>query len=58
VLTSANELTHEEAAVVLVNGRDDEVWLDTLLERQLPSEPSDGWWRPVPRCSPREVAGW
>ncbi|ATB30529.1 hypothetical protein [Melittangium boletus] len=39
-----------------MNGRDDEVWLDTLLERQLPSEPSDDGFRErvLRRLPPRE----
>lgn len=39
-----------------MNGRDDEVWLDTLLQRQLPSGPSDDGFREeiLQRLPPRE----
>jgi len=39
-----------------MNGRDDEVWFDTLLERQLPSGPSDDGFRErvLLRLPPRE----
>ncbi|MFY0569645.1 hypothetical protein ACN28E_38265 [Archangium lansingense] len=39
-----------------MNSRDDEVWLDTLLQRQLPSGPSDDGFREqiLQRLPPRE----
>jgi hypothetical protein len=39
-----------------MNGRDDEVWLDTLLQRQLPSGTSDDGFREqfLQRLPPRE----
>lgn len=39
-----------------MNGRDDEVWLDTLLQRQLPSGPGDDGFREdiLQRLPPRE----
>ncbi len=39
-----------------MNGRDDEVWLDTLLQRQLPSGTSDEGFREqlLERLPPRE----
>jgi hypothetical protein len=39
-----------------MNGRDDEVWLDMLLQRQLPSGPSDDGFREqlLQRLPPRE----
>lgn len=47
-----------------MNGRDDEVWLDTLLQRQLPSGPSDDGFReqllerlPPPERPMRRVFG-
>ncbi len=41
-----------------MNGHDDEAWLDTMLQRQLPSEPADDFLEELQRrLPPRERPG-